>query len=122
MKWSCKKLCRLYEQCNKPCEVLNLLTGKDKSIKELLPPPDISDITPLDKTSYPPVSVGYKDVMQANIEARNRYLNHTIKDIRQIGDTLQKAVAAMLYADISIIDIAIIIDKSTKTVKRIAKR
>lgn len=121
MKWTCKKLCRQYNTCLEPCDIIEGQL-KDKGLRELLPPPDITSINRIDTSSNPPHSIGYKDVLQANIEARRDYIPTTIKEVRSIHDKLQRAVAAMLYAELPITDIAIIIDKSTRTVRRICKR
>lgn len=119
--FTCKG-CPKHSKCKKICWPVSQLIKKDRGLRELLPPPDISSINRLDHTTYPPYSVGYKEVLQANIEARRDYIPTTIKEVRQIHDPLQRAVAAMLYAELSITDVAIIIDKSTKTVRRICKR
>ena len=105
--------CLKIENCFTPCKyitVLHQLGGKLKPLKERLSPPDISDmLNPSD----------YKETLSEQSENRYNAKNCTIKEIRDIPNTLKRAAAAMLYADISLLDISIILDKSDRTIRRL---
>lgn len=114
--------------CRKPCLYLHIvrqLSGiKNNSLREKLGPPDISN---LHKLEFPPqekipVNKDYKDLLSEGRQARANYIPVTIKEVRNNPNTLQRAVAAMLYADLTIKEISEIIDKSERTVRRICKQ
>ena len=111
MKWNCKKYCKKYDTCQESCDIIDS-QSKDKGLKELLPPPDITSVNKLDTATLPPVSIGYKEVLQANIEARRNYIPTTIKEIRSLNDIRLRAIAAMAYSNISIQDIAHLLNYS----------
>ena len=122
MKWSCRKYCKKFKDCANVCEVIDTIAGKGKNIQELLPPPDIASINNLDHSKHPPVSKGYKEVLQANIEARRDYIPTTIKEIRSLNDIRLRAIAAMAYSNISIQDIAHLLNYSTNHVYKIVNQ
>ena len=95
---------------------------KDKGLRELLPPPDIASINKIDTSSVPPHSVGYKDALQANIEARRDYIPTTIKEIRSLNDIRLRAIAAMAYSNISIQDIAQLLDYSKNHIYKLVSK
>lgn len=118
MTWTCKEHCNKYKSCKSSCEMI-LHIVKDKPLRERLAPPDINDISSLDTSTRPPTSIDYKDVLHANIQARRDYIPTTIKEVKNIPDTNLRAIAAMLYAHISIKEIAFMLDKSERTIKRL---
>ena len=118
--------CLKAKGCVTPClyvELVSKLAKDHKSIRERLAPPDISEINNLEYIpgQGSPENRGYKDILndRKQTKANNRHV--TIKEVRDIKDTLQRAVAAMLYADLTLKEISIIIDKSERTVRRICK-
>lgn len=108
--------CLKIATCFTPCKyisVLHELGGKIKPLKERLSPPDISDmVNPGD----------YKAVLSEQRENKLNSMPCTIKEIRDIPDSLKRAVAAMLYAELPIMDICIVLDKSESTIRRICKQ
>lgn len=114
--------CLKISTCKVPClyiELVQKLAGKHKSIRERLAPPDINQINNIVLINNEPVNRDYKQILIDRKEQREQYISTTIKEIREIHEPLRKAVAAMLYADLSIREISIIIDKSERTVRRI---
>lgn len=118
MTWTCKERCNKYKSCKSSCDMI-LHIIRDKPLRERLAPPDINDLSSLDTSKHPPTSIGYKDTLQAGIEARRDYIPTTIKEVRDIPDTNLRAIAAMLYAHITIKEIAFMLDKSERTIKRL---
>jgi len=119
--------CTHYIACTTPCKYLSIvkgMAGRNKALQERLAPPDISIINNLEYLpgDTEPTNIDYKTMLTRNKEARDSAVNITIKELREIPDILKRAVAVMLYAEIPIEDVAIIIDKSTSTVRRICKR
>lgn len=119
--------CLKRNACKVPClyiELITKLAGRHKSIRERLAPPDTSLINNLEVLpgDTEPTNIDYNNVISEKNRARLNYIPTTIKEVRSTPDILKRAVAAMLYAEITIEDISIIIDKSTSTVRRICKR
>jgi len=110
--------CNNYNSCNKPClylAIIRSLTGcKNKPLMERLAPPDISD----DKTHR----TDYKTTLIDRQQARQNLKIATITDVRNIQDINQRAVASMLYANISLRDIAFLLDKSERTIRRLCQQ
>ena len=118
--------CLKAKGCITPClyvELVSKLAKDHKSIRERLAPPDISEINNLEYIpgEVSPENRGYKDILNDRKQTKANNKHVTIKEVRDIKDTLQRAVAAMLYADLSLGEISIIIDKSERTVRRICK-
>ena len=119
--------CSHYITCATPCLYIGIvrdLAGRGKSLQERLAPPDISIINNLEVLpgDTAPTNIDYNTMLARSKDARDNAITITIKEIRELPNLMKKAVAAMLYAGITIDDIAVIIDKSTKTVRRICKR
>lgn len=119
--------CSHYITCTTPCLYLSTIrgmAGKNKVLQEKLAPPDISIINNLEYLpgETEPTNVDYKTMLTRNKEARENAVSITIKEIRDIPDRLKKAVAAMLYAELDLNDVAIVLNISTDTVRRICKR
>lgn len=119
--------CLKRNTCKTPClyvEIVTKLAGKHKSIRERLGPPDISNINNLEfiEDDTEPTNIDYNSVITERKQARADYTPTTIKKVRSTPETLKKAVAAMLYAELTIAEISEVIDKSERTVRRICHR
>ena len=119
--------CLKAKGCVTPClyvELVSKLAKDHKSIRERLAPPDISEINNLEYDPEESVLVnrGYKDMLAEKKQIREHNKKITIKEVRSLPNMMQKAVAAMLYAELTIGEISEIIDKSESTVRRICKR
>ena len=109
--------CVHYYGCSRPClylVIIRQLSGmKNSPLLERLAPPDINDKT---------YQVDYKEILSERRQARSEHIPITIKEVRETKGTLQRAVAAMLYADLTIKEISEIIDRSESTVRRICQK
>lgn len=102
--------CRKSKYCTSPCiyiDIIHNLAGKPKALRELLRPPEGEP------------EHDYKEVLITQQEERQAALNTTIKEIREVSDVNLRAIFAMLYAKISIKEVAFIMDKSERTIRRL---
>lgn len=102
--------CRKTQYCNSPCmylDIIHNLAGKPKALRELLKPPEGE------------AEHDYKQTLVDHQEARQIVLTTTIKEIREVPDVNLRAISAMLYAKMTIGEIAFIMDKSERTIKRL---
>ena len=116
--------CPKHKWCKTPCVFVDKLAGKDKSCRECLPPPD----NHLACSECPESKQGcmgqceetdYNKKLIAVKDARDSLKPKTIADVRGLADLRLRAVAAMLYADISTAEIALILDISRRRVYQI---
>jgi DNA-directed RNA polymerase specialized sigma subunit len=77
----------------------------------MLAPPDISD----DKV----YTRDYKELLIEQQQAKQQAKNITISEIRELNDIRARAIAAMLYADISQRDIARLLKLTIRRVRQI---
>ena len=103
---TCKE-CSKDTSCKNPCIFIDHLAGRGKGRREALAPP-----LPDEDKDYKKILI----MMQQSIES-NR--NTTIKEVRQIPDINIRTIAALLYAQIPIKDIAYQLDKSERTIRRL---
>lgn len=107
--------CNNSKTCFKPClylDIIRKLTGmKNKGRMESLAPPDTTD----DRAHRE----DYKEIILDQQKNKLLAINTTIKEIRNLGDINLRAVAAMLYAGLTIQEISFIMDKSERTIKRL---
>lgn len=110
--------------CDSPCVYVDRLAGRgDKVGRELIPPPDIqincSQCAEREDCSGQCDRTDYKQRLTDMQSLKESLSRISISRIRSIHDKHRRAVTAMLHADLTITDIAIIIDRSERTVKRL---
>lgn len=108
--------CANIDKCFHPClylqTVREITNYTNKPLYEMLAPPDIQD----DRIH----TRDYKELLVNNQQARQQIKNINISEIREIYDLRLRAIAAMLYADISQQDIARLLKVTVRRIRQIA--